>query len=437
MTVTDQPGAIEREIASGRLPTVRPAAPTDLLDKQRYLSGDFLLAEVTKMWSKVWQIACMDSDIPGVGDYYEYRIGRESILVVRVAPDQIKAYHNVCQHRGRPIKQGRGNAQRLQCPYHGWSWNLDGSLRDVPQRQEFCPFADRDVALPQVRVDQWEQFVFVNLDPDAGPLDDYLGDIPRRLAPYKLSRQYKWWSRSTVVPVNWKIALDAFQEDYHARYIHPETNSFADYTENPIELIGDHSMLAARFGMPDRLLEQAPDLEETLDAMQWTFDAFGEDTALIAALRQMQLPDGAKLREVLLPLIKGGMAQVGIDVSELSDTQLVDDYEWFIFPNIEIHTLSFGSWMFRMRPNGLDPESMIFDMWYLHKVPDTLELPPAAENVHVEQGGSCGAVMDQDFTNIVIQQQGLHSSGFSGFRISAMETRITHMHDTLDRYLES
>jgi phenylpropionate dioxygenase-like ring-hydroxylating dioxygenase large terminal subunit len=443
---TPQASPIEAEIAGGRLPTTRPPAPTDLLDKDRYLSREFADAELAKMWSKVWQIACLDSDVPNVGDYYEYKIGRESILVVRESDDGpghsgVKAYHNVCQHRGRPLKQGCGNAEKLQCPYHGWTWNLDGSLRHVPERQEFCPFSDESVALPPVKIDRWEQFYFVNLDPDAGPLADYLGDIPRRVAAYKLSGQYKWWSRSTIVPVNWKIALDAFQEDYHARYIHPETNSFADYTDNPIELIGDHSMLAARFGVPDRLLEQIPDMAETLDAMEWTFQAFGEDTALIAALRGMNLPDGTMLHDLLPPIISAGMAQAGVDISGLTETQLVDDYEWFIFPNIQIHTLAFGSWFFRMRPNGTDPASMIFDMWFLHKVPEAPDghcvKPPAAENIHVETGGSCGAVMDQDFNNIVVQQQGLHSSGFQGFRLSAMETRISHFHETLDRYLES
>jgi phenylpropionate dioxygenase-like ring-hydroxylating dioxygenase large terminal subunit len=439
MTVEQVRSTFEAEIASGRLPTTRPPAPTDLLDKQRYLSQEFADAELARMWSKVWQIACMDSDIPNVGDYYEYTIGRESILVVRTGPadDEVVAYHNVCQHRGRPLKQGCGNAEKLQCPYHGWTWNLDGSLKHVPERQEFCPFSDESVALPKVKLDRWEQFYFVNLDPNAGPLEDFLGDIPRRLAPYNVSGQYKWWSRSTVVPVNWKIALDAFQEDYHARYIHPETNSFADYTDNPIELIGDHSMLAARFGAPDRLLEQVPDMIETLDAMEWTFQAFGEDTALINALRGMDLPDGTPLRDLLPPIIKAGMGQAGVDVAALSETQLVDDYEWFIFPNIEIHTLGFGSWMFRMRPNGTDPETMIFDMWFLHKIPDGMAKPPAAENIHVETGGSCGAVMDQDFNNIVVQQKGLHSSGFQGFRLSAMETRISHFHDVLDRYLEA
>jgi nitrite reductase/ring-hydroxylating ferredoxin subunit len=431
MTVTEPaPAAVSAQPSA-----LRPPAPPQLIPKERYTSQEFLDLELSKMWSMVWQIACMDSDIPNVGDFYTYDIGKESILVVRESADVVRAFHNVCQHRGRPLKQGCGTTRELRCGYHGWTWNLDGTLAHVPERQEFCPFADDEAGLVPVQVDQWERFIFINLDPTAGPLSDFLGDIPARLAPYRLSRNYKWWSRSTIVPVNWKIALDAFQEDYHARYIHPETNSFADYVDNPIELIGDHSVLAAYFGVPDKLTEQDPDTTATLDAMEWTFNAFGEDTALIGALRTMELPDGQPLRDVLGPLVSGGMAQAGIDISGLDSAQLVDDWEYFIFPNIEIHVLSFGGWMFRMRPNGTDPESMIFDMWYLHRVPDGVELPPPDPNVHVPTGESCGAVMDQDFRNIVVQQKGLHSSGLKGLRLSTMETRISHMNAVLDRYL--
>jgi phenylpropionate dioxygenase-like ring-hydroxylating dioxygenase large terminal subunit len=433
MTTTEvQRSAVEIS-SQGR----RPPAPTQLIPKERYLDKAYLELELQKMWSKVWQVACLDSDIPNVGDFYEYQIGLESILVVRSAEDTISAFHNACQHRGRPLKSGCGTVAELRCPYHGWTYALDGSLQHVPERQEFCPFDDAEAGLPAVRVDQWEQFIFINLDPDAGSLADYLGVIPARLAPYKLSRQYKWWSRSTVVPVNWKLALDAFQEDYHARFIHPESVGFADYVDNPIELLGDHSVLSAFFGVPDGLESRHPDTQETLDSMEWTFAAFGEDTALIAALRAMGIPDGQQLKDVLLPVLKEGMSQAGIDVSELSDVQLVDDWEYHIFPNIEIHVLSFGSWFFRMRPNGVDPESMIFDLWYLHRVPEGMELPPPDPNVEVPEGDSCGGVMDQDFRNITVQQRGLHSSGLKGLRMSSMETRITHMHDVLERYLTS
>ncbi len=415
----------------------RPPAPGRLLAKERYTSQEFLNKELQKMWSKVWQIACIESDIPNPGDHYEYRIGMDSILVLRDLTGQVRAFKNVCQHRGRMIKLGCGHSMELRCPFHGWTWNLDGTIADVPEREEFCPFADDDVALKPVRVDQWEQFIFVNLDPDAEPLLDYLGEIPERLKGHKLSGQYKWFSRSTDIPVNWKTALDAFQEAYHGRFVHVESIHFVDYVDMPIELLGKHSSLSATFGVPDRLVNVETDVETMLDAMEWTFAAFGEDTQLISALRSMNLPEGTLLREVLIPLIAGGMAELGVDVSELSETELVDDWEYFIFPNVELHVLSFGCWMFRTRPIDDDPENMIFDMWYFHKLPEGMEKPPPAEHLHVPNGETCGAVMDQDFRQVEVQQRGFHNSGFEGLRLSTMETRIQHQHDVIDEYLDA
>lgn len=414
----------------------RPPAPAQLIAKERYTSQEFLNSELAKMFSRVWQIACLESDIPNPGDYHEYKIGLESVLVVRGSDGVIRAFLNVCQHRGRQLRQGCGNAHQLRCPFHGWTWNLDGTLAEAPEREEFCPFADDDVALAGVKVDQWEQFVFINLDPKAEPLLDYLGAIPERLKGHKLSRQYKWFSRSTTLPVNWKTALDAFQEAYHGRFVHAESIHFVDYVDNPIELLDRHSVLSATFGVPDRLINVESDVDTMLDAMEWTFAAFGEDTQLIGALRSMNLPEGTLLREVLIPLIAGGMAELGIDVSELSETELVDDWEYFIFPNVELHVLSFGAWMFRTRPIDDDPESMIFDMWYFHKVPEGMETPPPAEHIHVPNGETCGAVMDQDFRQVEVQQRGFHSAGFKGLRLSSMETRISHMHEVLDRYID-
>src|SRR6201987_4685464 len=113
-----------------QVPSRRPPAPDRLIAKERYTSQEFLNRELDKMWSKVWQIACLDSDIPNPGDYYEYRIGLESILVVRGLDEQVRAFMNVCQHRGRLIKQGCGHSTELRCPFHGWTWNLDGTLSD-------------------------------------------------------------------------------------------------------------------------------------------------------------------------------------------------------------------------------------------------------------------------------------------------------------------
>jgi phenylpropionate dioxygenase-like ring-hydroxylating dioxygenase large terminal subunit len=415
----------------------RPPAPTGLIDPKRYTGVEQHRLEVERMWSRTWQLACLDTDVPDPGDFYEYVIGDWSILVVRTEDGSLRAYHNVCGHRGRRIKSGCGRSERLQCPYHLWTWGLDGTLQHVPERHTYCEFADEDAGLQPVLVDQWQHWVFVNLDPAAGPLMDYLGELPEMLAPYRLDRQYKWSSRSTRVKGNWKAMVDAFNEAYHARAIHPESISFINYTDYEVRLLGDHSMMIIPFGMPDvESVPTVPDYQEMMDAMQWSFAAFGEDTALVDFLRMCHLEPGQHLRELMVPLMRGGMAQSNIDVTTLDDSQLVDDWHFHFFPNVVINTFSFGYWLFRFLPDADDPNWSTCDMWYFHRVPDTLEsLPPPEPHVVIPDGESCGAVMDQDLRNVPMQQAGMRSPAAPGMRLSSLEARVAHMHDVIDRYL--
>jgi len=321
----------------------RPVASRSPVARDRYTSQAFLDSELAKVFGKVWQVACMTADLREVGDFYEYKIGRQSILIVRDTPESLRAFHNVCQHRGRQLKKEQGNAAKIRCGYHGWTWALDGHIEHVPERGEFCPFIDADVALVPVLVDIWECFVFVNLDLEATPLLDYLGDFSKAVAPYRLHHQHKWWSRTKTMNVNWKAGLDAFQEDYHARYVHPNTKSFVDYTDNPIDLLGDHSRLIATFGAPDALSGDEPSMRECLDSMEWTLNAFGEDTSMVTHLRELDLADGQPLREVILPLIKAGMQARGFDISGMNDAQLVDQSSHYIFPNMSLQLMSHGA----------------------------------------------------------------------------------------------
>jgi phenylpropionate dioxygenase-like ring-hydroxylating dioxygenase large terminal subunit len=415
----------------------RPAPPSHLIDPKAYTDPERLRLEFDRLWSKVWQVACLDTDIPNPGDYYEYVIGNWSIVVVRQADGNLKAFHNVCAHRGRRIKSGCGHSDSLQCPYHLWTWNLDGTLANVPERSTYCEFADGDAALGEVKVEQWQHWIFVNLDPDAGPLMDYLGDLPRILAPYRLDRMYKWHSTSTRNRCNWKAMVDAFNEAYHARAIHPESVTFLNYTDYEVRLHGDHSMMIIPLGLPDvESVPMVPDYQEMMDAMEWSFAAFGEDTALVDFLRMCHLEPGQQLRELMVPLMRGGMAQSNIDVDELDDSQLVDDWHFYFFPNVIINQFSFGYWMFRVLPDPVDPNYSSIDMWYFHRVPDGQELPPPAEHRVIPEGETCGAVMDQDLGNLPAQQAGLLSPAAPGHRLSSLEARIAHMHDVVERYLD-
>src|SRR5215203_2400898 len=146
--------------------------------KARYLDPEFQQLEIDRLLARTWLMACRIEELPGVGSYVEYLIGSHSILVVRESADSIRGYFNACRHRGTRLATGRGRVGALICPFHGWRWNLDGSIRLVLDREEFVPRSDEDLGLETVQVDTWGGFVFINMDPTAEPLLEYLDPIP-------------------------------------------------------------------------------------------------------------------------------------------------------------------------------------------------------------------------------------------------------------------
>src|SRR5579862_875123 len=125
---------------------------TGLVDKECFISPEYHRREVEHLWSRVWQLACLEQDIPEVGDYLEYIIADQSILVVREAATRVKAYFNACRHRGSRLKVGCGNSSEIRCGFHAWAWNLDGSLKDIPCRWDFPTITDEDYRLPECKV---------------------------------------------------------------------------------------------------------------------------------------------------------------------------------------------------------------------------------------------------------------------------------------------
>ncbi|MBV9840991.1 MAG: aromatic ring-hydroxylating dioxygenase subunit alpha [Sphingomonadaceae bacterium] len=156
-------------------------------------------------------MACREEEIPKVGDYYTYDIVDQSVIVIRVAPDEIKAYHNVCPHRGRTITEGCGHAARLMCRFHGWSWELNGKNNRVVDRDEW-PAATLDgvLDLVPVKVDRWGGWVYINLDPDSISLEEHLEPAKAYLDPYDLGGLRYHWRKSAIIDCNWKVALEAF-----------------------------------------------------------------------------------------------------------------------------------------------------------------------------------------------------------------------------------
>jgi len=420
-------------------PTIRPAPRPDKGDPLRYTSSEFLDLEYEKLWSHVWQLACLTAEVAEVGDHVVYEIGRKSVLVVREGPDSLRAYHNVCQHRARKLKLGPGHGHALRCPYHGWTWNLDGTLREIPERETFCELRDEDHRLREVRLETWGPWVFVNLSPAAPPLAEALADVIPVLEPYRLHRQHKWSSRTVRVRTNWKNSLDAFMEAYHGRSLHPETASFINYKGYPIDILGDHSALIVPFGVPDELSGTGVDWDEVLDSMEHSLGSFGEDQFLpmIDQLRSLEPAAGVTLDQVLLPRLREQFTAAGMDMSGLTDNELLDDRQLLLFPNVGLNLYGFGYWLYRIMPDPTDPDWCHWDLWFFHRVPDGAEIPPPVPNRMVEPGERCGSVLDQDFENLPHQQDGMKTGECPGLTYSSLEARIVHFHDVLDRYIQA
>ena len=191
--------------------------------RARYTSAEFAELEFERLWSRVWQVACREEEIAEVGAFIEYLIGDQSILVVRSDPDTIQAFHNTCLHRGTRLADGTGCFPDacIRCRYHAWRYDLDGRLVEVVDEDEFDPIPP-DTGLKAVQVDRWGGFVWICLDPGAPPLLEYLDPLPTLLAPYHLDRLRIRTYLSTVLPANWKVAVDAFNEGYHVQGTHPQ-----------------------------------------------------------------------------------------------------------------------------------------------------------------------------------------------------------------------
>src|SRR5271163_4172387 len=173
-----------------------------------YVSEAYARAENDKLWGKVWQVACREEEVPAVGDYVTYNILDESIIVARVAADRIAAYYNVCQHRGRRLTEGCGHTKRFVCRFHGWKWSLDGANVDALARDDWeGTLTDENLRLKTVRAETWGGWVFVNMDPEAEPLAEYLGTAAKMLNPFELDKMRYRWRQWLHFPSNWKIAI--------------------------------------------------------------------------------------------------------------------------------------------------------------------------------------------------------------------------------------
>jgi phenylpropionate dioxygenase-like ring-hydroxylating dioxygenase large terminal subunit len=399
-----------------------------LIPKERYTSSEFMRLEWERMWTRVWLLAGRESDATTPGDYFTFEIGPESILVCRDRQGRLGAHYNVCLHRGnRLCEPGMGRAASFTCAFHGWDWDLDGALRCAVDAKTFSQGIPKGLRLSPVRCETWGGFVWINLDPNAGPLHEYLEVIPQDLEPYRMADQVVVDDFTIEVGCNWKTSVDAFNEAYHLAATHPQLIEWTDDVNVPIDLYDRHSRFVLRTGVPSPRAGSSDRIPEPVRELLMRGSGIDPDafTGTMADVRPAVFKATRKL-----------CADVGIDLSRLADEQLIDDYHYTIFPNITLNIHGRGFWLFRHRPHPTDSNKMLFDYQdFAHLPPGAAHQRPAPRDY---TPGSCslGEVMDQDLCNLPRVQAGMNSRAFTGLLLGDQERRIRHFHRTLERYVD-
>ena len=347
--------------------------------------------EVERLWKKCWQMVCREDDIPEIGDHYVYDIAHLSFLIVRTGEQEFKAHYNACLHRGRQLRECSGKkAQEFRCPFHGWTWDLQGKIKHITTEWDFPGVRSEVEQLPGAKVATWGGFVFINPDPDATSLEEHMGpEMVEHYAKYKLENRYKQVHVQKIVKANWKLTMEAFTESYHVVAAHPQLLlEGRDFGESHYDVFGNWGRLGhAQSSVASAMRGIYPTPEQALAGYHGYAD----------------------FMKLFLWTV------IGDEVDQFSDAELNDVTYNNLFPNFA----PWGGFMrlvYRWRPNGDNPEEAIMEVMLLAPWPEGKPKPPSVP-VHVlgpdepwttaRELGAFGRILDQDFVNLPKVHNGL------------------------------
>lgn len=411
-----------------------------------YTDQAFFDASIEKMWLKTWLMACREEDIPNVGDYHVFEIVGKSLIVVRVAPDEIRALHNVCLHRGRKLVQSDGNRAEFKCQFHGFAWNRDGSFARNPMEWDFPQCTKANMGLPQAKVGQWGGFVFVNFDTDAAPLETVLEPIPRHFARWDLENRYTSAHVVKRVQANWMVTAEAFMESHHSITTHPQILPFVGDANAQYDVFSDHVSrhISAR-GYSSPFAETAYTEQEIANAMLNT-GGRGRIGGPVGAQAAAAMPKNARARsyvaDVMRTLIQD---ETGLDLSEAGESELGDSLLHNVFPNLSVWGGFIPNLIYRWLPDGKRVDATWMEIRILRAAPVGKPKPPPAKRrvlgehetwADATELGGLGAVVDQDWGNLPYVQEGLATGSIRQVHLGRYsEMRIRQAHLTLEKYM--
>lgn len=434
----------------------------------RYTDPEFARLEHEKLWLNVWQSAARLDEIPQPGDHTVYDIGNQSVLLVRVDADTVRAYHNACPHRGTALAvcSGSFDRGRIICPFHGWRWNLAGEIQYVLERDNFRDgkLRDSDVALREIQCELFAGFVFIHFDKSPPPFTDFIAPVRKLIEDQVVGDMRHIWWKSVVVPANWKVAVEAFLEGYHVPATHPQLETsaaefiFGDDVSGDTNYAHDNHLYEVfpnghgRFyggqstpmagkvqtqGDPiDAMAARLNLLVEGMDAM-----VLKEDVELVRGLKGKPIPEGSSLGGEYVKALYASAAAKGRAMPR-PERDVLDMWggEIFVFPNLMILPQAGNAMMYRVRPDRFDPNSCVFEIYSTKTYPADQPSPRAVvqQMTDVQDPAQFLQIPRQDFSNVPRIQKGLLTGGCKQVWLASYyEMMILNLHQELDRYLQS
>ncbi|ATE66328.1 (2Fe-2S)-binding protein [Rhizorhabdus dicambivorans] len=411
---------------------------------ERYHSPDFFRKEVDKVFLKTWQYAVHEDELPNVGDTYVFDLLHKTVLITRQEDGSLKAMQNVCLHRGRKLVTHGGCKRQFRCPFHGMEWNIDGTFKWNPIGWDFPQIAEKEFSLPEVRLESWMGFVFINFDPNATPFADLVGVLPDHMEHWKLRDCYKGAHVGKIVRANWKVVAEAFMEGYHVYATHPQANPFIAVEQGQYDLITDHvSRFTTAVGIPTELLEEKDMSEERrielmLGAGSRANKPFTKESQPQLAAEETTRTHMAERGRRML------QEQTGRDFSEACDADILDGISYHIFPNFHIWGAFPQKICYRMRP--IDPDTTLWEAMMIRIAPK--DGPRPAPGVFrmlkedepwstvIDELGYLATLYDQDMGNMQPCQDGLKALGDGVVQFAHYsETALRNLHRMIDKYI--
>ncbi len=405
----------------------------DRAPKERYFDPGFFQMEADLLWSRVWQMACRLEEIPEPGDFAEYEILDQSIIVVRTEDLGVRALQNACRHRGVKVAEGRGSCTTgFICPFHGWCYGPDGVNTFVTRSKTFSAhnLEPADLNLTPVRCEAWGGCAWINLDDHAPPLRECIEPFATVHDAWKVeSLRVEWWQAARL-PVNWKLAEEAFLEQYHVIETHPELVITGRDPSRSGGAVDPRTVIDAELHY----------LHVMSDGMGGMVHA--NDVQVAEGIRDMELPADPKealstwLRTLNDEVVRWHRAN-GSDMPDLNELEAhgLNQPMGYCFPHYFMLPMYSSATSYRFRPLG--PEETLMEIWSLTRFPEGEDRPrPVPPEVWECDDERWPPIPTQDFSNLPRQQKGLHAKGFEYMRLSErLEGGLSNFERTLDGFL--